>query len=145
MDVLALSDGRICLDVILHRLGPDICVIVTGGQRPHIGAVSMSVARRSLRGDGTVAASTSNLTLTGHKDDVVARELSETLTLQTGQNVVVICGIHIDQITAQEIETVRKLVRESVPKILSEIGAHPAVWSQGTEPARSPGRCFAVC
>lgn len=120
VEAFVLSEGRIRLEIAPFWLGEDLCVHVTGGDAPHIGAVSLSVARASLRGDGNPAASTSNLTLTGHKDDVIAREFSEQLAIKLCKNTVVICGIHVHNITDHEIQAIHRLAKDAILRIVRE-------------------------
>lgn len=116
-DSFSLNSGRITIEITINTLGNDVCVLVTGGIAPHIGAVSLSIARPSLKNKEEISSSTSILTITGHKDDIAARYLSENLAARLNKNVVVICGIHYDAITADEIETVGLLVREASQKL----------------------------
>lgn len=113
-----LRRGEISLQVSVHALGDDLCVMMTGG-RAHIGAVCLSIARRSLNGGDRVGASTSVLAVTGHKDDVVAKCLSESLAAKLGRKVVAVCGIHYDGLAPDGIRTVLSLAGEAVRRICS--------------------------
>jgi NADPH-dependent curcumin reductase CurA len=116
MYAFSLSRGPFSIDVGAEALGGDICVTVTGGV-PHIGAVAMSVARPSLRGDETVGASTSILAMTGHKDDSAAKYISEHLAKNLNKNVVSVCGIHYDNIDQDGIDTILTLVKEASQRL----------------------------
>ena len=117
MHELILEKGRIRIDIKGIRVGDDLCLIISGGDRPHIGAVTLSVPRPSLADAGVNSASTSVLTLTGHKDDDLARLISTMLASKINRHVVVICGIHLEKITPEEIETAKYMVIESIEEI----------------------------
>ena len=104
------------MEISVCDMGEDLCVVLTGGDRPHLGAVSLSVARESLRG-GAGACTTSNLTLLGHKDDTLARYLSERLSCSLGKNVAALCGVHAENISEYEIEAVFRMVGQAAERI----------------------------
>ncbi len=102
--------GRIALRALTTPMGKDLCVVITGGDRPHLGAVALAQPRPSLRDPARVSASTSVLTLLGHKEDLLARSVAERLASALNTNVVVCCGIHVDGITADELKAVEEAV-----------------------------------
>lgn len=115
-----IERGRIKVNLKAFLIGKDLCVIISGGDSPHIGAVTMSVPRASLSDTCINSASTSVLTLTGHKDDEAARQVSHMLASRLSKNVVVTCGIHINNITAEEIDTVMGILLESAETLISK-------------------------
>ena len=118
MHELVVEKGRIRIDIKGIRVGDDLCLIISGGDRPHIGAVTLSVPRPSLADAGVNSASTSVLTLTGHKDDDLARLISTMLASKINRHVIVICGIHLDKITQEEIDMVYQILIESAEEIV---------------------------
>ena len=122
--VLTLSRGRLALRMTCVRLGGDLCVTLAGGEREHIGAVALSQPRPSLEGGGAVSASTSVLTLLGHKEDDLARELAAMLASRLGAVVCLACGIHLDGITGDELAAVPDLAR-ALAETLAERLARP--------------------
>ena len=108
--VVSLSAGRITVEATVVRAGGDLCIVLTGGDRPHIGTVTLSVARPSLADSARTSATTSVLNLTGHKDGEAAQYLSQRLAAALGATVVVTGGIHVDDIRPGEIKTVHHLV-----------------------------------
>lgn len=108
--VVSLSAGRITVEATVVRAGADLCIVLTGGDRPHIGTVTLSVARPSLADSARTSATTSVLNLTGHKDGEAAQYLSQRLAAALGATVVVTGGIHVDDIRPGEIKTVLHLV-----------------------------------
>lgn len=107
-----LEEGRVKIEIQVFNVGNDLCVIISGGDKPHVGAVAVAQVRPSLQVTDQVSASTSVITLLGHKEDELVRKVAQILASNVGKNVVVCCGIHIDCITAAEIKTVNGLVRK---------------------------------
>ncbi|MDD4599453.1 hypothetical protein SDC9_03890 [bioreactor metagenome] len=122
---LELEKGRIKIDLQAVSVGEDLCIIISGGDSPHIGCVTLSVPRPSLSTPTVTSATTSVLNLTGHKDDEAARYVSHTLCSRLNKNVVVTCGIHLDQITPEEIETTIDLIKEITDQLVQKIAVTP--------------------
>lgn len=104
------SSSRITLEAVDVPMGDDHCLVITGGGRPHLGAVALAQARPSLRDPSKVSASTSVLTLLGHKEDIVAHRAAERLAAALNCNVAVCCGIHLDAISAVELEFIDRAI-----------------------------------
>ena len=113
-----LTFTEICVEV--RRLGDDYHILVNGGERPHIGCTVLAFPRPSLDGSGKMSSTASVLNVTGHKDEEVCRYLAEKVS--AGKNAVVVCtgGIHMDEITKEQIaeivETMRIIAVEIVGK-----------------------------
>jgi len=116
---LILEKARIRIEIKVIPMGNDLCLTITGGDQPHIGAAALSVPRPSMAVSGVNSASTSVLTLTGHKDDDLARLVSAALASRLNKHIIVICGIHLDEITPEEIDIVNRIAMESVEKIIN--------------------------
>lgn len=104
------GEGRVRLHLRVLRMGGDICVLLDGGNAPHVGAVALAGA------DGEICLPP--LTLPGHREGDLAHTLAQSLARGLGCAVVVVCGIHIDNITRQEImlaiETAEALAEEAL-------------------------------
>jgi len=121
-------------------MGDDHCVIITGGDRPHVGAVALAQARPSLRDPSTVSATTSVLTLLGHKEDVVAHRVAQRLASALNRNVVVCCGIHVDAISPAELEFIDQAVNRFCELVIQEVqqpGASGSASSLSATPERN--------
>lgn len=112
MQELSIEKGRIKISVKAFLVGEDLCVIISGGDSPHIGCVTLSVPRPSLSDLNKNSSTTSILNLLGHKDDEAAKYVSHKLSSRLNKNVVVTCGIHVDNITSEEIEITLGLLKE---------------------------------
>ena len=98
----------------------DVVVVVTGGY-DHIGAIGLAVPRPSLEDQNRASATSSILTMLGHKEDVVSEYMSEKLAAATNRNVVVIAGIHYDNLVQEDIEALREQWVVLTKKIIEHI------------------------
>jgi len=117
---LERRSGRLVIRLQAVPMGLDWCLALTGGDRPHLGATAVAQARPSLTGEG-VSASVSVITLPGHKEDLLARELAGRAAAALNANVTVCCGIHLDGITPAEIEDCQALCMELVETFLQHV------------------------
>lgn len=102
--------GRARLRLRALTLGHDIVILLDGGDTPHIGATA-------LAGPGYTARS---LCLPHHREDDLARRVANTLTQRLGRAVSVVCGIHVDAITKEEIADVYALADTLITEFLKE-------------------------
>lgn len=80
MKIYTTERERIKISMQMIEIGNDLCVIISGGNKPHIGCVTLSTPRSSLADNSLISATTSVLNLVGHKDDEVARYVSQKLS-----------------------------------------------------------------
>jgi hypothetical protein len=100
-------------------LGEDISVAICGGERGHIGAVAVSQPRPSLADPERVSSTTSVITLLGHKEDELARQVAGQLAQKLGVTVTVACGIHIDAILPQQIVLIEQGVQQLTAQLIT--------------------------
>ena len=113
---VATNEGSYDLEASVRLIGEDLLVAIWGGERPHIGAVSMAQPRPSLKDPEATSATASVFCLLGHKEDELAKAASEVLAAVLNTAVVVTAGIHWDNI---EPEGIQKVIRNS--KILVDL------------------------
>lgn len=109
----------IILDVTLTSDG--MAVQLFGGEKPHVGAMVLSVPRASLADKKQLSCNSIVVPLLGHKDDEVAKPIAEQLACYYGQPVSVTAGIHIDNATPGDIEILRVNCRKAVEKLLEQL------------------------
>ncbi|MFB9135391.1 hypothetical protein ACFSJQ_20405 [Vibrio olivae] len=103
--------------------GSDMNISLFGGDVPHIGAVALAQNRPSLSDSNKVSASTSVMTVCGHKEDQVAKQVAETVAVKLNALTCVACGIHFNHIEANLFQAVQNAVDELVQQLFSAIDA----------------------
>ena len=83
-------------------VGADLLVVLTGG-RAHIGAVAIAQPRPSISDSTKISATSSVFTRVGHKEDIIAKAMSEELSKALNTVVTVVAGIHWDNMKAEDI------------------------------------------
>lgn len=99
--------GKFKVEMSAKFTGDGISVLLTGGEKPHIGAVVLSVPRPSLAGASRTSCNSWVIPVLGHKDDEIAKPVAEKLSFAAGQVVAVAAGIHVD---AAEPDDIKKIV-----------------------------------
>jgi hypothetical protein len=102
-------------------LGDDLLVVLWGGTKPHIGAIGMAQPRPSLKDSKRISATSSAFTFLGHKEDVVAKAMSEELARELNRKVVVVAGMHWEGLRDEGIEEVIGICQRLKHRILEEI------------------------
>jgi len=98
-------------------IGDDLVVMIWGGETPHIGAVSVSIPRPSLKNSAVISATTSVYAMIGHKEDELAKEMGQKIASALNKNVVLTAGIHVEDLSddgIKLIETNCRIIVESL-------------------------------
>lgn len=101
-----------------HSIGADLMVSITAGQA-HIGAVALATPRPSLSQPQTTSADAHVLTLSGHKEDLLARAAALKLCAAMGVPVCLSCGIHISHFQPQHESIITETVLGFVDDLLA--------------------------
>lgn len=119
MKPIALNAGRGRTKVGLSAqwIGNDLIVFLLNGQG-HLGAVAVADFCHAEN-----RASTSVITRLGHKDDAVACNAAHTLCRKFKKPVCAIAGIHVDDITEEEIAEILRncgVLVEKLSKLIAD-------------------------
>jgi len=106
------SEGRITIQFTAIDMGRDLCVVICGGDLPHLGALALAQSCPSRVNPAEMSASVSVLTLLGHKEDQLASWVAGRISRRIGANVAVLCGIHLDTICEADMQTIHSMVDE---------------------------------
>lgn len=117
------NEGVYDLEAGVRLIGQDLLVAIWGGEKPHIGAVSVAQPRPSLKYPEVMSATASVICLLGHKEDELAKAASEILAAALNTSVVVTAGIHWDNISKDGIQKVIKNSQILVDLILERIAS----------------------
>ena len=96
------GEGRFQIEVQALRCGEDWCVAVYGGEKPHVGAVSLGQYEPE-RGSATV----STVTVYTHRDDVIAAQFAKAVAAARRCTAAVSAGIHVDAAGEAELAMLR--------------------------------------
>lgn len=111
------KSGRIDMKIQGIPMGNDWTVTISGGDA-HLGAAALGVSRPSLSDSEKASASVSVLTLTGHKDDILAHRAADHLATALKANILVACGIHFDGITDDELKIIEQMLNEMLHELI---------------------------
>ena len=103
----------------IKEVGDDLLVLITGGNKPHLGAVAFGI--NALDGSATDDKNIDDfykLCLPTHRDDFLSDKIAPELSKKLKRNVAVLSGVHVDNIKKEEIEEIVGLVPEFINKIL---------------------------
>lgn len=123
-DIIILREmrGRIEIEFNAITLGEDICVVIKGGDTPHIGAIAFK-KKDSYPQDLEERLSAEIISLPGHREAEVIEEIVCTLASSLNKNVAVCCGIHIDNATKDEISVVIEMLTQLTAKLIGTFKA----------------------
>ena len=105
----------------VRLVGDDLLVVITGGDRPHIGSAAVALPRASLRDRGVMSATSSVYNIPGHKDQVLAQRVSEVLASRLNRTVVAVAGFHKDGISERGIKKVMENAERLAEKICASL------------------------
>ncbi len=106
---------------IVTREGIIVCIL--GGDKPHVGAVALGIPRYSLRNSKVVSGTVSVLTVTGHKDDEIAKPIAEKFTKKLNNVTVVIAGVHVDKADKSDIAKLILNSTKAADELIKDIKA----------------------
>lgn len=110
------GEGRTGVSLKAERLGDDMVVTIFN-QAAHIGAVAVGEYDHA-----SSRASVSVVTRVGHKDDALACQAAHDISKATRKPVCVIAGVHLDDISAEEIARCVENSRLAVAELLGLLG-----------------------
>ena len=114
--ILTKGEGRARINVTVSSMGSDLVVRICN-QDAHIGAVAVGDYDNEHE-----RASVSVITRLGHKDDTLAKEAAYLLSRSMRRPVCVIAGVHLDNITAEEIDRILANTKLAVSEIIDVCG-----------------------
>ncbi len=88
------GEGRYRVTLMFFEIGSDRLVIITGGEEAHIGSATLAEEKGHLQTIGKK----------GHKDHVVSEKVAGIIYDIIGKDLLVVCGIHIDDASKEEID-----------------------------------------
>ncbi|MBW1955798.1 MAG: hypothetical protein JRI83_08765 [Deltaproteobacteria bacterium] len=118
---LKTQTGAFDIEASVRRIGQDFVICIWGGETPHVGAVAVAQPRPSLKDSRNTSATASVFCVLGHKEDEMAKAVSEILSAVLNARVVVTAGIHWDNLSPEGISRVIQNSEILVEMILKRI------------------------
>ncbi|UPT77782.1 hypothetical protein MN086_01235 [Sulfurovum sp. XGS-02] len=106
--MISVGEGRYSVRLKSHKIGKDRLVIITGGEEEHIGSATLIESKRHLK----------TMIKNGHKDHIVSEKTANIIYDRMGEDLLVICGIHIDDASKEEIDILVRNATACVEKFL---------------------------
>lgn len=75
-------------------VGDDLCAVVTGGDKPHVGAISVYSKEEGIK----------TISLKNHKSYIIGEIFINSIKDSFNGNISVSCGIHIDNISKRQMK-----------------------------------------
>ncbi len=102
-------------------IGDDLLLILTGGDKAHVGSCLLAEPHEGIHPGDPPGATTSVINRLKHLDEVVGREAAEKVAVSMGAPVALVCGIHYDEITPQEIDLIVSICRELTAELIAAL------------------------
>ncbi|SHI80207.1 prenylated flavin chaperone LpdD [Parasporobacterium paucivorans] len=109
------------ISITACRQGSNLVVSLSGGDLPHIGSVALSQPRPSLADPSMLSATSSILSVVGHKEGSVAESAANRLASSLNTIVAVACGIHYDNGKPEDFPAILSIVDRLVAQLIDEL------------------------
>ncbi|WP_428912411.1 hypothetical protein [Niallia sp. Krafla_26] len=103
--------GRITLTLDAYYMGEDLVVLISGGDRPHLGTITAGARLEPLQ----------TVQLQTHKEFYITEEIAVQLRKNFKGNFAICCGTHLDNITKEEIKQMTELSVELGNELIEKL------------------------
>jgi len=111
--------GEVILAAEVVPMGDDLCVAVTGGDRPHLGCAALAAPHPGISDPSVPSATVSTLNLPAHRDDRLAAGMAKRLSAALGRPAAVLCGVHFDRFSPELEREAEQAGEELCRKVLA--------------------------
>lgn len=108
--MISAGEGRYRVILNSHKIGKDRLFIITGGEEKHIGSATLIEEHSPLQ----------TIRKRGHKDHIVSERMANMIYDKIGKDLLVVCGIHIDNASKEEIDILVENAQKCVNIFLKE-------------------------
>ena len=92
--MISVGNGRYTVRLKSYNVGKDILIVITGGEEDHIGSATLIEKKDHLQ----------TIIKKGHQDHVISERMANIIYDTIGKDLLVVCGIHIDDASKEEID-----------------------------------------
>ncbi len=107
--MISAGEGRYLVKLVHFFIGEDLLIIITGGDE-HIGGVSLVESN-----------SCSSIYKKNHKDNVISDMVAPIIYNSLKKDTLVVCGIHLDDATLDDIDILINNAQDCAKKFLKEV------------------------
>lgn len=108
--MIEFGEGKHRVWLISFNLGDDLLIVIGGGEKPHVGGISLCTGGRPI-----------SISLPGHKDYLISHSAAWSIHRKCNRNVMVVCGIHVDNATEEDIEILLRNSQKCVEKFMLDL------------------------
>ena len=108
--MVSAGEGRYTVTLKSHKIGKDILIIITGGEEDHIGSATLIEEKDHLQ----------TMIKKGHQDHVISEKMANIIYDTIGKDLLVVCGIHIDDASKEEIDILVNNVQTCVDRFIKK-------------------------
>lgn len=91
--MIRAGEGRYAVRLESYNVGKDMLIVITGGEEEHIGSATLIEVKGHLQ----------TITKKGHQDHVISEKMVNIIYDTIEKDLLVVCGIHIDDARKEEI------------------------------------------
>jgi gallate decarboxylase subunit D len=102
---ISAGSGNHKIAMTLVRADSGVVATILGGDRPHVGTVAIAIPRPSHKNPETISSTSSVMNLIGHKDEEIAKPISEKIAESLNLVAVVVAGVHIENADSNDIKS----------------------------------------
>ena len=92
--MISAGEGRYAVRLESHKIGKDMLIVITGGEEDHIGSATLIENKGHLQ----------TIIKKGHQDHIVSEKMANIIYDTIEKDLLVVCGIHIDDASKEEID-----------------------------------------
>ena len=108
--MISAGEGRYAVRLESHKIGKDMLIVITGGEEDHIGSATLIETKGHLQ----------TIIKKGHQDHVISEKMANIIYDTIGEDLLVVCGIHIDNASKEEINILMDNAQTCVDRFITK-------------------------
>ena len=108
--MISAGEGRYSVRLQSYNVGKDMLIVITGGEEDHIGSATLIEKKDHLQ----------TIIKKGHQDHVIPERMANIIYDTIRKDLLVVCGIHIDDASKEEIDILVDNAQECVSLFIAK-------------------------